>query len=52
MSIIIYTVKPGDTLWSIAQYFNTTVEEIMELNPNFGVETCQLYQKIKVPDNR
>lgn len=27
-----YIVKTGDTLWSIAKEFNTTVESIMELN--------------------
>ncbi|ACV61959.1 Peptidoglycan-binding LysM [Desulfofarcimen acetoxidans DSM 771] len=31
--MINYTVKPGDTLFKIAQNFNTTVENILELNP-------------------
>ena len=46
MTIIIYTVKTGDTLWALAQEFNTTVEEIIDLNPNFG-ETCEPYEKIR-----
>ena len=28
-----YTVKTGDTLWSIARRFGTTVEAIMRVNP-------------------
>lgn len=28
-----YVIKPGDTLWSLAEDNNTTVEELMRLNP-------------------
>lgn len=28
-----YTVRTGDTLWALAQKFGTTIEEIMEVNP-------------------
>lgn len=28
-----YTVKAGDNLWSISQKFNTTIDNIMKLNP-------------------
>ena len=31
-SLIIYFVKKGDTLWSIAKKFNTTVDEIVRIN--------------------
>lgn len=31
-SIVIYYLKPGDTLWNIAKKFNTTVENIKEIN--------------------
>ena len=31
-SMIIYTVKKGDTYWNIAKKYNTTLEEIKELN--------------------
>lgn len=38
-SIIVYIVKPGDTLWNIAKRYKTTVENIMELN---GLENDKL----------
>ncbi len=31
-SMIIYVVQPGDTLWNLAKKFNTTVDDIVELN--------------------
>lgn len=31
-NMFMYTVKPGDTLYSIARKYNTTVQEIMNLN--------------------
>lgn len=34
-SIIIYFVKPGDTLWNIAKRFRSTVEDIVKIN---GIE--------------
>ena len=29
---IVYTVQPGDTLWSIAQKYNTTVNDLARYN--------------------
>jgi spore germination protein len=31
-----YTVMPGDSLWSIANAFNTTVQNILEANPGLS----------------
>ena len=31
-SVIVYFVKPGDTLWKIAKKFRSTVQEIMKIN--------------------
>jgi spore germination protein len=33
MMLIDYTIQTGDTLWSLAQRFGTSVEEIMFYNP-------------------
>lgn len=41
MATIIYTVKKGDTLYSLAQKYNTTVAAIMLLNPS--IMTKQIY---------
>lgn len=31
-SVVVYVVKKGDTLWKLAKRFNTTVDDIVELN--------------------
>ncbi len=43
-----YTVRRGDTLFSIATKFNTTVEELKRLN-NLTDSTIYVGQKLKVP---
>lgn len=47
-SIIIYYVKPGDTLWNIAKKYKTTVKEIMEYN---GLKDDLIYpnQQLIIP---
>lgn len=42
-----YTVKPGDTIWSIARAYNTTVNEIKALN-NLTTDNLSLEQKLIV----
>ena len=44
----IYTVKKGDSLWSISQKYNISVKELIELN-NLNNLTLQINQKLKVP---
>jgi len=43
-----YTVKSGDTLWSIAQRFNTTVNEIKTLN-NLTNNILSIGQVLEIP---
>lgn len=43
-----YTIRPYDTLWMLAQVFNTTVESIMQLNPGIDPRNLQIGQVITI----
>ncbi len=45
-----YTVRPGDTAWSIAQRFHTTVREIASANPGLDLNYLSIGQTICVPN--
>ncbi|PKN76603.1 MAG: hypothetical protein CVU52_04015 [Deltaproteobacteria bacterium HGW-Deltaproteobacteria-10] len=47
-----YTVKRGDTIYSIAQYFNTKVAVLLKLNNQKTEDTLFAGQKILVPVNK
>ena len=41
-----YTIRPYDTIWMLAQVFNTTVDSVMELNPGIDPRNLQVGQVI------
>lgn len=48
-SYIFYTIKPGDTLYSVAKTYGTTVESIMRNNPGIYDKSFKADETIKVP---
>lgn len=47
---ITYTVKSGDSLWSIARKYNTTPSELMSYN-NLKTNLLSIGQVIRIPSN-
>ena len=48
-NFITYTVQPGDTLYSLAEYFGTTVGEIANANELEDPETIAINQVLRIP---
>ena len=48
---IIYTVVRGDTLWSIARRYNTTVSELVRINNIKNPNLIYVNKKLKIPNN-
>jgi len=49
LKLVYYTVKPGDTLWSIAQHYDgITIDQLKEWNKISGKAGLKVGQKIKV----
>ena len=46
-----YTVRSGDSLWSIAQRFNTTVTELRRIN-NLTTDVLSIGQVLQIPSTR
>lgn len=49
-NLITYTVKGGDTLYSIASLYNTSVQSLKSMN-NLTSKTLQVGQKLLIPNN-
>lgn len=45
-----YTIRAGDTLWNLAEQYNTTIEAIMAANPGIDPDNLQIGQMIMIPD--
>lgn len=43
-----YTIRPYDTIWMLAQVFNTTVDDIMQLNPGIDPRNLMIGQVINI----
>lgn len=52
MEPVLYTVLPGNTLWGIANFFGTTVEEIIKLNNLKEPDLIFPDQVLKIPVDR
>ena len=48
-SLIIYFVKPGDTLWNIAKKFRSTVENIVTINGIEDENKINVGQQLFIP---
>ncbi|MBQ8001396.1 MAG: LysM peptidoglycan-binding domain-containing protein [Ruminococcus sp.] len=52
MEPVLYTVVDGNTLWGIANFFGTTVDEIVKLNELTEPELIYPGQVLRVPVDR
>lgn len=50
--IILHTIKKGDTLYNVAKRYNTTIDDIVALNPGIAADNFKIDSTIRVPDNR
>ncbi|MBO6232635.1 MAG: DUF3794 domain-containing protein [Clostridia bacterium] len=48
-SVVIYIVKPGDTLWNIAKKFRTTIDFIVRTNGIENPDKIDVGQKLYIP---
>ena len=49
MELIQYTVRPGNTLFGIAQFFNTTVQDILMFNNLKTTSDLRIGQVLTIP---
>ncbi len=48
-SMVIYFVKPNDTLWKIAKMFKSTIEDIVKINNIEDVNKIKIGQQLYIP---
>lgn len=48
-SMVIYFVKPGDTLWKIAKKFKSTIEDIARINSIEDINKIHVGQQLYIP---
>ena len=48
-SMVIYFVKPGDSVWKIAKKFNSTVDDIVKINSIEDVNNLQVGKQLFIP---
>lgn len=51
VAMIVYSVRRGDSLWSISRQFGVTVQNLVDANPGINPNAIQYGQKIMVPDH-
>lgn len=49
MELVNYTIRQGNTLFGIAQFFDTTVEDILQYNNLTDRDTLYVGQTITIP---
>ena len=47
--MVIYFVKPGDTLWKIAKKFRSTIEDIARVNNIEDIDKIYPGQQLYIP---
>lgn len=48
----VHAVAPGETLYRIAQYYDTTVEELLELNPKIEPRDLPVGYPLYLPEGK
>jgi LysM repeat protein len=44
-----YTIKPGDTLYSLARFYNVSLNDLIEANPGINPDNLRVGQVICIP---
>ena len=47
---VYFIVEKGDTLWSVSQQLNVSIESLLKSNPSIEPNNLKLNQRICIPD--